>query len=271
MDGEIIFADNFTALSSKNMSQYCTHALCHAGEMTFYLGGKSFRMIAGDCIIFVHNELITDIQATDDFRATVVYISYPFLYKNIPRNDYDVNGKLTLLQNPVMPLNEAGQRTFLEDVSLIGKRLECDTHHFYSELIGCYTEAFILDLYDFHAQLYGYSSISKQSADIMNRFVGLLRSGLYQTHREVSFYASQLCITPKYLTEVCKKVSGFHANFWIDRFTITEITRLLSDKTLTLKEISGRMNFASVSYFCRYVMRILKVTPSEYRSNRLGN
>ena len=270
MDGDIIFADNFTALSSRNMSQYCTHALCHAGEMTFYLGGKPFRMIAGDCIIFVHNELITDIQTTDDFCATVVYISYPFLYKNIPRNDYDVNGKLTLLQNPVMSLNEAGQQTFLEDISLIGKRLECNAHHFYNEWIGCYIKAFILDLYDFHAQLYGYTSISKQSADIMNRFVELLRAGHYQTHREVSFYASQLCITPKYLTEVCKKASGFHANFWIDRFTITEITRLLCDKTLTLKEISKRMNFASVSYFCRYVMRILRVTPSEYRSNRSG-
>lgn len=116
-----------------------------------------------------------------------------FGIKNIPRNDYDINGKLTLLQNPVMPLNEAGQKTFLADVA---------------------------------------------------------------------------CITPKYLTEVSKKVSGFHANFWIDRFTITEITRLLSDKTLTLKEISERMNFASVSYFCRYVMRILKVPPSAYRSSR---
>ena len=42
MDGEIIFADNFTALSSKNMSQYCTHALCHAGEMTFYLAESLF-------------------------------------------------------------------------------------------------------------------------------------------------------------------------------------------------------------------------------------
>lgn len=269
MNEEIIFANDFTALSSQNMSQYCTHALCHSGEMTFCLAGKSFRMIAGDCVIFVHNELITDIRATDDFHATVVYISYAFLYKNIPRNDYDVNGKLTLLQNPVMPLSETGQKIFIEDVALIRNRLEYNTHHFYHELIGCYTEAFILDLYDFHAQLYGYSSVSKQSADIMNRFIELLRAGHYQTHREVSFYASKLCITPKYLTEVSNKVSGFHANFWIDRFTITEITRLLSDKTLTLKEISERMHFASVSYFCRYVRRILKVTPSEYRSNRL--
>lgn len=269
MSDEIIFADDFTALNAMNMSQYCTHALCHSGEMSFCLGEKSFRMATGDCIIFVHNELITDIQTTDDFRATVVYISYPFLYKNIPRNDYDINGRLTLLQNPVMPLNELEQKTFLADISMISNRLECSAHHFYKELIGCYIKAFILDLYDFHARLYGYSSVSKQSADIMNRFIGLLRSGQYITHRTVSFYASQLCITPKYLTEISKKTSGFHANFWIDRFTITEITRLLSDKNLTLKEISDRMNFASLSYFCRYVTRILKMTPSEFRCNRL--
>ena len=195
MNDEIIFADDFTALDTKNMSQYCTHALCHSGEMMFCLAGKSFRMTPGDCIIFVHNELITDIQTTDDFHATVIYISYPFLYKNIPRNDYDINGKLTLLQNPVMPLNEAGQKTFLADVALISTRLECVSHHFYHEMIGCYVEAFVLDLYDFHAQLYGYSSVSKQSADIMNRFIGLLRSGQYKItivyHSQIPYRSKQ--------------------------------------------------------------------------------
>lgn len=111
MDEDIIFANDFMALVSKNMSQYCTHALCHSGEISFCLAGKCFRMVAGDCIIFIHNELITAIKATDDFDATVVYISYSFLNKNIPRNDYDINGKLTLLQNPVMPLTKAGKNT----------------------------------------------------------------------------------------------------------------------------------------------------------------
>ena len=227
MNDEIIFADDFTALDTKNMSQYCTHALCHSGEMMFCLAGKSFRMTS--------SMAMADISSASSSKSKIFRFSAMrsflllFGIKNIPRNDYDINGKLTLLQNPVMPLNEAGQKTFLADVALISTRLECVSHHFYHEMIGCYVEAFVLDLYDFHAQLYGYSSVSKQSADIMNRFIGLLRSGQYKTHREVSFYASQLCITPKYLTEVSKKVSGFHANFWIDRFTITEITRLKGD------------------------------------------
>lgn len=267
MNDKIVFSDNFEALASENISRYCTHALCHTGEVSFCMAGESFRITAGDCIIFTHNELVSDIKPTDDFRATVVYISNAFINKNMPKNDYDIVGKLTLLQNPIFPLSETAQRIFVEDVTQIRKRLERNVHRFHDELIGCLTQVFILDLYDFHAGVYERPSVSKQSALLLNRFIEGLRTGEYRTRREVAYYASQLCITPKYLTEISKKVSGFPANFWIDRFTIAEITRLLSDKNLTLKEISDRMNFSSLSYFCRYVQRIVKVTPSEYRNN----
>lgn len=267
MDEDLIFAGNFDALMSESLYRHCTHALCQAGEVSFNMAGESFRMREGDCIILTHNELVSDIKQTDDFKATVLYIANSFAHENLPRNDYDVIGKLTLLRNPVMALAADERETFLDDVRQLEKRLESGTHRFQYELIGCLTEVFILDLYDFHARIYERPAVSEQSALLLDRFIELLRTGEYQTHREVAYYASRLCITPKYLTEICKKVSGYHANFWIDRFTITEITRLLSNKNLTLKEISDRMNFSSISYFSRYVHRMLKVTPSEYRNN----
>lgn len=267
MQEEIIFAQNFEALQTADMSRYCTHALCLAGEMTFRLAGHPFRLRAGDCAVFVHNELISDTMPSPDFRACVVYISYAFIYGHFPKNDYDVTGKLTLLRNPVMSLTKVEQRIFRRDFALIRERLADSGHRFHKELMGCYVEAFILDLYDFHARIYGSSPVSKRGSEIMNRFIELLREGRCRTHREVAFYAAQLCITPKYLSEVCKRTSGFSANFWIERFTITEITRLLADRHLTLKEVADRMQFASLSYFCRYVERILGMTPSEYRNN----
>ena len=27
--------------------------------------------------------------------------------------------------------------------------------------------------------------------------------------------AGELCVTPKYLSEICKRVSGYSANYWI--------------------------------------------------------
>ena len=86
-------------------------------------------------------------------------------------------------------------------------------------------------------------------------------------NRDLDFYASRLCITPHYLSEICRKVSGRPATYWIDRFTIQEITRLLRQRELPLTTIAERMNFSSVSYFSRYVQKRIGVPPSEYRNN----
>lgn len=86
-------------------------------------------------------------------------------------------------------------------------------------------------------------------------------------HRDLPYYASQLCITPHYLSEICKKVSGQPATYWIDRFTLPEVTRLLRRKELSLTDIAEKLNFSSLSYFSRYVQKSIGMSPSEYRSN----
>ncbi|UQT35980.1 hypothetical protein M5E82_10915 [Parabacteroides distasonis] len=134
-----------------------------------------------DCVIFTHNELISKIEISDDFQVTVLYISNSFSFKNIPRNDYDVIGKLTLLRNPIMSLTEREQRIFMEDIELIRRRLTDHTHRFHDELIGCLAKTFVLDLYDFHARIYESPSVSEQNAVLMERFINLLKAGIIET------------------------------------------------------------------------------------------
>ncbi len=42
---------------------------------------------------------------------------------------------------------------------------------------------------------------------------------------------------------------------------------LLRDPKLTLTDIVDRMNFQSMSFFSRYVKRVLGKTPTEYRNS----
>ena len=104
-----------------------------------------------------------------------------------------------------------------------------------------------------------------QNASIMNRFLKMLEAGTYREHREVSYYADCLCVSPKYLSEVSKKVSGYAANYWINRYTILDITRLLRDKSLTFVQISDMFGFSSPAYFSRYVQQNLGLNPTDYR------
>ena len=83
--------------------------------------------------------------------------------------------------------------------------------------------------------------------------------------REVEFYAEKLFITPKYLTEVCKKNSGKTASQWIENYTTQRLIILLENKSLNFTEIADTLNFSSLSFFSRYVRKVLGVSPSEYR------
>ena len=85
------------------------------------------------------------------------------------------------------------------------------------------------------------------------------------TEREVAWYADRLCITPKYLSQVCRTMTGLPASQWIQFYASFELVSLLNDTSKTLSEISDLMNFENISHFSRYVKKMLGKSPSEYR------
>ena len=84
-------------------------------------------------------------------------------------------------------------------------------------------------------------------------------------NRDIGYYADKLCVTSKYLSEVCKKVSGLPAAFWITRYTALDISRLLRDCSLSFTDISDMFGFSSLSHFSRYVQTNLGAKPSDFR------
>ena len=92
-----------------------------------------------------------------------------------------------------------------------------------------------------------------------------LQRGDYHTHRDIAYYADQLCVTPKYLSETCKSISGSGAAYWINRYTSVEIARLLRDRSLTLTDIAYRFDFSSTAHLSRYIRQNLGISASEIR------
>lgn len=85
------------------------------------------------------------------------------------------------------------------------------------------------------------------------------------THRDTTFYADQLCITTKHLSRVIQQVTGHTPSYWIADFTVREAKTLLKSTTLTVTELSERLNFSNSSFFARYFKRHAGVSPQEYR------
>lgn len=72
-------------------------------------------------------------------------------------------------------------------------------------------------------------------------------------------------MTPKYLSLLVKNVSNRTAGEWIDNYVVLEAKALLSSSTLSIQEISDRLNFANQSFFGKYFKQHAGISPTEYR------
>lgn len=266
MAENLIIRHSIDSLGDADISLYLTHILCLEGKASIQFNGKEFTMEKGGCCIIRATQLIECWSASGDFRCMIVYADPQFIEKATPRSNYGIRGSLSLFNTPVFHLNEEEFERCKEDYRRIEERLSHPEHRFFEEVKLNAMQTLILDFYDFHARIGDHEDdIQTQNAQLMWRFISMLERGDYRKNREVSYYASELCVVPKYLSEISKQVSGCSANYWINRFTILDISRLLRDKQMDLVEISDLFNFSSPSYFSRYVQRYLGESPSEYR------
>ena len=262
---DIIIEQTLDGIGTDAYCEYLAHAICLDGHCSFTFNGNEFELNPGSLMIVRKGKLVSDIHSSDDFKVKVLYVTAPFIELCTPQTNYGVKGQLSLFLNPVMQLNADQQFVCERDFRWIEYRLTQTGHAFYRELLMNAVQSAILDFFDFHSSINQETSVSTQNASLMGRFLEMLENGMYRRNREVSFYADALCVTPKYLSEVSKKVSGYPANYWINRYTSLDIARLLRDKSLTFVQISDMFNFSSPAYFSRYVQRTLGLNPSQYR------
>ena len=172
---------------------------------------------------------------------------------------------MTMFINPVMHLDERDRWLCEHDFDEIIRRIREPHLSFQGDAVMAATQMMFCDFYVFHAHLYGQPEISALTASVMKRFIDLLERGDYRRNRDVAYYADKLCVTPKYLSEVSKKLSGRTAGFWITRYTSLDISRLLRDRRLTFTDISDMFGFSSLSHFSCYVQTNLGAKPSDFR------
>ena len=89
----------------------------------------------------------------------------------------------------------------------------------------------------------------------------------YMKERSVSFYASQLYISPKYLSRLVKEVPGRTAARWIDTFGIMEAKNLLRYSGKNVQQVAYALNFSNQSSFGKYFKHLTGMSPTEYQKS----
>lgn len=152
--------------------------------------------------------------------------------------------------------------------------------HVYFDQVGCtcISQLVLLQLKAFFIGFHEYlqrnprttksNGESPRMREMFNRFMMLVERD-YKLSRDVAYYASQMNITPKYLTLIVRQMTHKTPKHIIDHYTILQLKLQLTASRQSVKEIAWEYHFNDVSFFCRYFKRHTGLTPMEIRT--VGN
>lgn len=109
--------------------------------------------------------------------------------------------------------------------------------------------------------------IGGQKHQTLVRFKQLVQAH-YKKLKQVQAYASKLHITPLYLNEIVKEITGFSASYWIHQEIMLEARRLLYYTDLDVKQIAFELGYEDHAYFSRFFKKNAGLTAGEFRNSK---
>ena len=241
------------------------------GETSLTLNLQEFRLKKDSLFIFSPKHIL-QVQSNNRFKAHLIVIAPDFL----KRINIDTKRMMPLFLQfgslPCMELTHAESQSLRSFNSMVEQELKGSETDFSSEIIGGLIAATIYKVGDIlthylteHPEV--DSPIHNRAEEYFRQFTELLGEH-YKHERSVGFYARQLCITPKYLTTLIKRISGKSVSEWIDNYVILEAKTLLKYSNMSVQEIAYYLNFPNQSFFGSYFKRNAGMSPSQYKAKK---
>lgn len=251
-------------MPSEFTEDYHVHIMLRKGSMSFSDGKNDFVSVKDDLVIWQMSNNIQKVSYSADFEADFLLASPEFLSAFNPEMAWASKGFVFIRMNPSFHLDEESKRLMDADFDLFRARLAQSDSPFRREIVGRVMQMLLYDLWTVYRHGLSQVKAADNTAQVFLCFLRLVSENASR-EREVAFYADKLCITAKYLSQISKQISGLPASQWIQFYATFELVSLLDDTTKSLTEIADAMGFSTMSFFSRYVKKVLGKTPTEYR------
>lgn len=212
---------------------------------------------------------ILQVRSDEHFKAHVLVVSTELM------RDINIDTKhmmpllLQFSTHPCIELAPEESQRLRSFIALVEQEVQGTNTDFARDIIGGLIAATIYKVGDIlHRYLAEHPEVERfvhnRAEEYFRNFIDLLGEH-YKQQRSVGFYARQLCITPKYLTTLIKRISGRSVSEWIDDYVIIEAKTLLKYSNMSVQEIAYHLSFPNQSFFGSYFKRNTGMSPSQYK------
>ena len=273
-DGEIYFADNIKSipgLMKQFKVNFIAYVMVTEGRLSLDLNGVSYQL-ERNCSLFVDRKMVIDnVMHTENFSCIICAMStdigFGFFNKSL------IQSIMHIIANPVIKMDQAEVDLMMKYYELLVFKMDHQELNMGRETVRDIIRCFAYDLLsnlNKHIDTDDDDDMLRQSDRIYRKFM-LLLAEKSNANRSVKSYADKLCVSPKYLTSVCRRHSDYTASELIATSIVSRIKQLLLYSDLSIKEVATEMGFDNLSFFGKYVRKHLGLSPNHYRkANNYG-
>lgn len=272
---DMVLVENVTRIPSDNicLQEHGVIILCMAGKIRFEYDGTEIQLQKDDMFLYMVNSVVSNFMISPDFNCRQIWFTRSgFLNVNI-YTGISLADMTQLKLHPVTHFNDDDAALFDTYFKLLCRKMSDCSSLLQADIVRSLFGTLMLELLSMMRRHTDLSSDMDHSADqtpnfhkkrIIDQFMSLLEQSDGRIRR-VDVFASQLNITPRYLSAILKEVMNRRPSVYIQLFTLKAIEHRLRFTEKTMQEIAYDLRFPNASFFGKYFKEHTGMTPMEYR------
>ncbi|MDE6174501.1 MAG: helix-turn-helix domain-containing protein [Duncaniella sp.] len=243
--------------------------ICDSGSVRLSVDGAICDVRQGDLFIYPPYSKIEIDRVDSLFECKICEVDYEFVLSAMKTISWSPKLKF-ISKVPVVSLSPVSAGRINELIQLILNRQDDEISQLNALSLDCLRKALAYEVLMAYMEKVELPDETRNSRDsIVVSFQEALKCDAVR-FRDVRHYAQLQGLTPRYFSTAIRELTGYPPFYWICRAVIVEAQHLMLDTTLSLKEITYRLNFTSQTFFSRWYHQYSGETPSQFRKrNRM--
>ena len=272
---ELVVMENFGSLPKSEISldSHGLIVICTEGMAQFDYDGQLIQLHKNDLYLYMAHSVVTKFMSSPDFNCRQIWFSRSELWNINMYSEVSLADLTYLKQHPLVHLSD-DDVTLLDDYfQLLCRRMRDQKPSLYLEIVRSLVSTMMLEMLcmfradkeqEAQADFQEDNTSGFHRRRLADKFMRLVEQSDGRIRR-VDDFASELNVTPKYLSTLLKETMNRRPSVIIQLFTMKAIERRLRFTDMTMQEIANDLNFPNASFFGKYVKEHLGMTPMDYR------
>lgn len=238
--------------------------LCHSGTAELEINMNRLELKPRMCLFYNRVLYGNTISVSDDFLGTILLLDSTFSFDAT----VGISAEFThnVIAEPVREIDDDTEWAMLNNMmEIIRLNNNRNPSSYRREIVEAQFQAMLFTLAGSVAKNRGHKVREFTMSDTYFRNFITLIDAHVKEHHEVAFYAQQLHITPKYLSEICKAKSGHKAKEILSAVLVANIKKDIMVSGKSMKVLAFEYHFADQSSLGKFFRKMTGKSPIAFR------